>query len=174
MNSKKHKQVVDAQSDAVYQKVRKLVLSRVEAAIKSGKKIQHGKYGVKYVGEAPVCCVLGAFACNGGEIVGAPERIYQITAPLLMNAGVPQDEVGFVLDALEGGFEMDPVAHYSNTPASRTALCRYLYKYWNEYFELGREIGQKYVRDDSNKEEDIVFNYEALVASLGKTDNGTK
>lgn len=138
-----------------FQKVKKMVLARVQAAVDTGKTIAHHGYMV-YLGGNIHCCALGAIALNGQSDTDI--SIYEVTAPLLMKAGVPESEVGFVMDAIEFGFEGTTISANGEYPrvyddeADDWQERFLLSKKWLSYVHLGRSVGKLFCKADDPDE----------------------
>lgn len=132
----------------LYKRVRKLILSRVQAAVDSGKTLTHAAL---YVSPAGACCAIGAFAINGDPVPTEAVRsreCYGITAPLLMEAGVYTPEIGYILDALEFGYEGATAAAFMETGFdSNKAFHLHLLNNYAPYIALGREIDKRFGPD---------------------------
>lgn len=138
-----------------FQKVKKMVLARVQAAVDTGKTVSHNGYMV-HIGGRVHCCALGAIALNGQK--DTTVSVYEVTAPLLMKAGVPENEVGFVMDAIEFGFEGTTISangEYPDTDPTDDANWQehfLLRKKWLSYVDLGRFVGKLFCKTNDPDE----------------------
>jgi hypothetical protein len=146
---------------ALYKRIEKLVLERAASAHESGKRFERGSWANKLEGHV---CAVGAIIFNGDPIKvrGKDSAIshyqaYVLGAKQLKEIDVPDDLIGFVLDAISEGFENDKGCGLLNQYANRGGGERKKPLYaqslrelelYEKLFDLGKTVYEKYVGED--------------------------
>lgn len=143
---------------------------------KSGNQMLDPVTGDYLTKEVPSVCGIGAIALNGDSMPEGglrpgsikdkpgsdPSSIFAITSALLIKEGMSLDDIGFVLDAIETGFEGASCAHYKVGDVSADDLesmkfakerkylepeiVEFLEK-WGAYIKIGQEIRERFAVD---------------------------
>jgi len=148
------------------QKVKELLLERVNASIAAGYRIDYGQWADEYENShfcnCPNCdqnvkgtrCAVGAIAFNGKKLPQSLDcgddmtnKTFALAGKQLMGVGVPEEEVGDVLDAISAGFEDEDTHDVSSYSMLKNGMLLGGYpipKRYMPYYNLGQMIRKKY------------------------------
>jgi hypothetical protein len=126
-----------------FQRVQKLALDRIKESLAAGMTMKKGSWATRSWsgGNSGTRCAVGAIAFDGMKLrTGATwERTFSLAAKQLRSVGVPDDQIGGILDAISSGFELDM--------DSEGRIPRFFTRrqnVWDDYYSLDRKMRPYY------------------------------